>query len=134
MNANPPALRTILVATDRLKRRRAGGADRGRPRQPKRCRAPPDPHLEAGADRQLPVSAVPPVNVLRRLYQADAEVILADAAGALASSGAQIAATHLHCGPPVGSIASLGERSSGQFPLCWEQGDGPLRRLLVSNT
>lgn len=132
MNANPPALRTLLVATD-------GSSDAALA-----ARIAADIASRSGAALHLihtwrpvpigsyPYPAVPPANV-SRLYQADAEVILADAAGALASSGVQIAATHLHCGPPVGSIASLAEELKADLIVLGSRGMGPLRRLLVGS-
>jgi nucleotide-binding universal stress UspA family protein len=132
MNAKLPALQTILVATD-------GSTDAALA-----ARIAADIAGRSGAAlhlihawRPVPVGGYPypaaPTASVARLYQADAEVILSEAAGALASSGAQIAATHLHCGPPVGSIASLGEELEADLIVLGSRGMGPLRRLLVGS-
>jgi nucleotide-binding universal stress UspA family protein len=132
MNANSPALQTILVATD-------GSADAALA-----ARIAADIASRSGAALHLvhawrpvpagtfPYSSISTANV-SRLYQADAEAILSEAAGALASSGAQIAATHLHCGPPVGSIASLGDEIGADLIVLGSRGMGSLRRLLVGS-
>jgi nucleotide-binding universal stress UspA family protein len=132
MSANTPTLRTILVATD-------GSADAA---------------LAAGVAAEIagrsgaalhlvhawmpvPAATYPypsmPTTSAYRLYQSDAEAILAKAAGELTGHGVHIAATHLHCGPPVGSIASLGEDLKADLIVLGSRGLGPLRRLLLGS-
>jgi len=132
MNVTSPALQTILVATD-------GSTDAARA-----ARIAADIAGRSGAALHLihtwrpvpagsyPYPSMPTANV-SRLYQADAQAILAEAAAALTSSNAQIAATHLHCGPPVGSIASLGDELKADLIVLGSRGLGPLRRLLVGS-
>jgi nucleotide-binding universal stress UspA family protein len=132
MSANPPALRTILVATD-------GSADAAlaaRIAADIAGRSDAVLHL-IHAWRPVPVGSYPAPSMSTasayRLDQAEAQETLARAAGELTALGAHVAATHLHCGPAVGSIASLGDELKADLIVLGSRGLGRLRRLILGS-
>ena len=132
MATNVTALRTILVATD-------GSADAALA-----ARIAADLARRTGAALHLihtwqpvPVTSYPYPSVqlasTYQLYQSDAEAVLADAAGELTAGGVRPAATHLHCGQPVGAIVTLAEELRVDLIVLGSRGLGTLRRLVLGS-
>ncbi len=127
-----PSLRTILVATDGSDDAALAGL------------AAADLASRTGAALHLvhawmPASAASypypymPSTSAYQLYQADAAAVLSAAASILAATGVQIAATHLHCGQPIGAIVALGEALAADLLVVGSRGLGPLRRLVLGS-